>query len=86
MNSELKKEALKIVELLTQIINEENFTVYVELRNCYTKVLNILETKFSIELIKEEIKWNCRRVSEAPPKNKELGLKALIAMDNFTKK
>ena len=85
MNFELNQNVQKIIKLLNEIILEENFSLYLKLLDCYSDVAKIIENKNSLIVIQQKIKWNCRKLSEAPPKNKELGLELLKTMDKFHK-
>jgi hypothetical protein len=82
---ELKMHTDNIIAILSNVLTEEDFPAYHTLIQSYRKVQQMLLEKQSNELIKSEIKWNCRRLSEAPPKNKEMGLSLMNSMDKFHK-
>jgi len=82
---ELKKQIESILIVLNRLIEEEQFPAYVRLSKSYEKELNGFSEGKSINYLKEQIKWNCRILGEAPPRNKELGINLMNKMDKVYK-
>lgn len=83
----LKKEDIQnIIQILDSILKEEDFSAYRKLKHNYINAIKLLENNSPIQEIKSELEFTIRILMEAPPKNKELGLQALIAMDLVYKK
>ena len=83
--NDLSEQVELIISQLTEVLNEEKYLAYETLLKSYLKVQDILRLNHSIEQIQKEIKWNCRKLMEAPPRNKIIGLKLIEAMDKFHK-
>lgn len=81
----IKQQIESIINSLNQLLENEEFPAYMNLLNSYTKALNALTKKQSLKCIKKEVKWNCRILGEAPPKNRELGILLMTKMDKFHK-
>ena len=83
-NLEQLEVQIKSIQLaLRRLIEEEDYPVYKDLLKSYNNVEQILKTSHSLSDIQKEIKWNCRKLSEAPPRNKEQGKLLMIKLDAF---
>ncbi|MCG8573511.1 MAG: hypothetical protein MI810_01385 [Flavobacteriales bacterium] len=83
---DLKENVKQIISILDVIITEDDLTVYQRLKESYMTALSLLNHNENLSQLKLEIKANIRMLMEAPPKDKELGLKLIYLMDDFHKK
>jgi len=74
---------LAVVDLLKQLVAEENFPAYPRLLNVYSRAIEIADaSENELDYRTLGLDFTTKILEEAPPKNGELGLTILKAMDN----
>lgn len=82
---QVKQDIKDLINLFEQLIAQEDFPAYTSLRDKYKEAFSILNISGSTLHARKKISFTSRMFMEAPPKDKELGLKIITLIDKIYK-
>lgn len=77
--NDIKLEIEQIIQNINDIICEEDFSAYYDIKNSLKKASDFISEHKILEA-KKHVQFSIRLLKEAPPRNKSLGLDTLTRM------